>query len=129
MSALNEILDALRDFARDAQGVYTIVYNGMLPAQDSMCMALSAGGEQSTALDLRGDLNLDITCNAKHKDQVSVIDALADVHYTLPRMRNLPSGDGWQILSIATSSAPRFLERDTDQFLYGSAFEVVVFIE
>jgi hypothetical protein len=128
-NALDQILDTLRDLARDAQGVYDIVYNGALPEQDSMVMALTAGGEVNVGLDYYGDHNLDIVCNAKHADQQTVIRALTAVHLTLRRMKTFPSGDGWRINSVSTSSMPRFLERDSDQFLYGSGFSVLVTID
>lgn len=92
-------------------------------------MALSAGGESSVSLDLRGDLSMDIVVNDKHKDQTKAIDALADIHHNITAIKNLPTGDGWQILSISTSSAPTFIEFDGDQWLYGSGLDVHIYIE
>lgn len=129
MSALQEAFDAIRAMAVSAQSVYPRIGVGTLPDEDSACMALSAGGEINTALDLTGDLSLDIVVNDKHREQRKALDALADIHRTLPHERNLPRGEGWQILSVSTSSAPTYIEFDGDQWLYGSGLEVHVYIE
>lgn len=129
MSALRQAFDSLRHIALMSQDVYQRINVGAMPAEDSLVMAVSAGVEENTGLDLRGDLNLDIVVNAKHKDQTSAWDALNDIHYALTRDKNLPIGDGWQILSVSTSSSPTFIEDDGDQHLYGSGLEVHIFIE
>lgn len=129
MSAFYEAVDAVRDLALSAQNQYTVITLGALPASDGMSIAVSAGAEENTALDLSGDLNLDIVLNAKNKDQVAAMNALADVHRTITRIKELPSGAGWQLLSISTSSAPTYIDRDGDQFLYGSGLEVHIYIE
>lgn len=129
MSALQEAFDAVRDMALKAQSTYTRVWVGALPDEDSLSMAISAGGDVSTALDLTGDLSLDMVVNAKHKNQSAVLDALADIHRTLTRARDFPLGKGWQVLSIATSSAPTYIEFDGDQWLYGSGLDVRIYIK
>lgn len=129
MSALLDAFKAVMGLVLDAQDVFPTVSVGSLPAEDSLCMALSAGGESDVALTLRGNLSVDIVVNDKHKDQAKAIDALADIHHALTGIQELPSGDGWQILSIATSSAPTFIEFDGDQWLYGSGLDVRIYIE
>ena len=129
MSAYLMALDALSDLVLACQTVYGSIQIGSLPAEDSLVIAPSAGGVENVGLGLNGDLNIDVVCNAKHKQQRMVIDALAEIHRLLPRMMNLPSGDGWQILSISTSSSPTFIEFDGDQYLYGSGLEVHIYIE
>lgn len=129
MSALREAFDAIRELVVAAQGVYDRANVGAMPPEDSLVMAITAGAEQGTGLDLTGDLNLDIVVNAKHSKQASALDALSDIHYTLPRMMNLPRSESWQILSISTSSSPTYIEFDGDQYLYGSGLEVHVYIK
>lgn len=129
MSALREAFDAIRELVVAAQGVYDRANVGAMPPEDSLVMAITAGAEQGTCLDLTGDLNLDIVVNAKHSKQASALDALSDIHYTLPRMMNLPRSESWQILSISTSSSPTYIEFDGDQYLYGSGLEVHVYIK
>lgn len=128
MSALRQAFDAVRSLAVQAQGVYDRAFVGAKPEKNSLVMTVSAGTEEDTSLDLRGDLNLDVVVNAKHSLQTSAWDALNDIHYTLSRMTNLPADDDWQILSISTSSSPTFIEFDGDQYLYGSGLELHIFI-
>lgn len=129
ITALSEILDVLRDIALASQDTYTIIYNGALPSNDSMCMTLGPGSEVDIGLDYRGDHELDIVCNAKHSNQTAVIDALTSVYMMLSRMQTFPKGDGWTIHRVDGYSSPRFLERDADQFTYGCSFNVLVTIE
>lgn len=129
MSAFLDMLDKLSDLVLSCQDVYDSIDFGSMPSNDSLVFAPSAGVSENVALDLSGDLNLDIVCNAKHKYQRQAIDALADIHHYLPRLKNLPHTDDWQILSISTSSSPTFIEFDGDQYLYGSGLEVHVYIK
>ena len=129
MNAFQQAFDALRALVLGAQTEYSRVLVGALPPDDSMVMAVSAGAEENTSLDLPGALNLDIVLNAKHREQDNVMAALFDVHTQVPRMMDLPRGNGWQILSVSTSSAPSFIEYDGDQWLYGSALEVHISID
>lgn len=129
MSALREAFEAIRQIALMSQDVYQRINVGAMPENDSLVMTVSAGIEENVGLDLRGDLNLDVVVNAKHRLQTSAWDALNDIHYTLPRMKDLPTGNGWQILSVYTSSSPTFIEFDGDQYLYGSGLEVHLYIE
>lgn len=129
MNAFQDAFDALLEMIRNAQTVYTSVEVGALPPEDSMAVAISTGDDVNTDLALHGDLDLDLVLNAKNKYQRSVIAALTDVHYTLPRMVDLPRGDGWQILAVETSTYPAFIEHDGDQFLYGSGLRVLLYLE
>lgn len=129
MSALQTAFEALCDLVISHQDVYPTYSIGAMPEADSIVMQISAGGEENVGLDLCGDMNLDVVVNAKHRFQREAFDALADIHHFATRLKELPRGDGWQLLSISTSSAPTFIERDSDQFLYGSGLEVHLHIE
>lgn len=129
MSAIIQAFDAVRDMVLAAQSTYRRVEMGALPAADGLCIAISAGTPEHTALDLRGDLSLDIVCNAKHQRQEAALDALAEIHRALTTAAVLPSGTGWQVLSISTSGAPCYLGREEKQWLYGSALNVKLSIE
>lgn len=128
MTAFEQAFDALRGLIRDAQGIYPCVNVGALPPGDSMATALSTGSETGTDLALHGDLDLDFVLNARHRSQRAVLGALTDVHYRLSRRKDLPGGEGWQILSIATSAYPSYLEHDGGQYLYGSALRVLLYL-
>lgn len=129
MSKLREVFDAVRAMALAAQTTYDRVLVGSMPENDSMVMLIAAGGEQTPTLDRRGDLSIDIVCNDKHASQMIAMDTLAVVHYALTTTAELPKGDGWQILDIRSSSLPTLIEYDGDQWLYGSGFEVRVWIQ
>ena len=129
VSKLREAFDAIRAMALAAQTTYDEVQVGSLPPADSMVMLIAAGAEKTATLDHRGDLTVDIVCNVKHKYQMVAIDVLATVHNELTSATNRPSRDGWQVLSLSSSSLPTFIEKDGDQFLYGSGFNAKIWIK
>lgn len=128
-SELREAFLAIRAMALAAQSTFETIEIGSLPAEDSLVMVISAGGETTATLDHRGDLTVDIVCNIKHRVQMVALDVLANIHKELTRTKRLPSGEGWQVLSITTSSLPTFIEKDGDQFLYGSGFNAKIWIK
>lgn len=129
MTPFREAFDALMDMAVNAQGVYESISAGAMPPNDSMVIALSTGDDINTDLALHGDLDLDFVLNAKHRSHKNVVDALVDVHVNLSRMKELPKGNGWQLLAIETSSFPSYIEHDGDQFLYGSGLRVLLYLD
>ena len=129
VSKLREAFDAIRAMALAAQTTYDEVQVGSLPTADSMVMLIAAGAEKTATLDHHGDLTVDIVCNVKHKFQMVALDVLANVHQELTSTTNLPAGDGWQVLSLSSSSLPTFIEKDGDQFLYGSGFNAKIWIK
>lgn len=129
MSAIREAFDAVRALALASQSHYDKIYVGALPEADSLVMELTAGGTSAETLDLHGDLSLDVVINCKHSSHPAAIDALAQIHYALTTTTDLPVSDDWQVLSISTSSAPRYLDYDGDQWLYGSGIDIHLWIK
>lgn len=129
MSALQSAFEALCELIASYQSTFMTYTIGAMPADDSLVMQISTGSEENTDLDLSGDLNIDVVVNAKHRSQREVFSALSDIHYFLPRRRNLPQSADWQILSVKTSSLPTFIEKDGDQYLYGSGLEVHIYLK
>lgn len=127
-SKLREAFEAIRAMALAAQSTFETIETGSLPANDSMVMVIAAGGEQTPTLDHCGDLTVDIVCNVKHRFHTVALDVLSNVHHELTRTKHLPSGEGWQVLSLSSSSLPTFIEKDGDQFLYGSGFNAKIWI-
>ena len=129
VSKLHEAFNAIRAMALAAQSTFDEVSVGSLPPEDSMVMMISAGGEQTATLDHHGDLTVDIVCHVKHKYPMVDLDVLANVHENLTTTKHLPFGNGWQVLSLSSSSLPTFIEKDGDQFLYGSGFNAKIWIK
>lgn len=129
VSKLREAFDAIRAMALAAQSTFDSVGVGSLPPDDSMVMVIAAGGEKTATLDHHGDIAVDIVCNAKHKLQIVALDVLANVHQNLTQTTHLPSGEGWQVLSLSSSSLPTLIEHDGDQWLYGSGFNARIWIK
>lgn len=129
MNAVREAFDAVRAMALASQTAYARVDVGALPAENGLCMAISAGVQERVTLDLRGDLALDVVLNAKHARQETALDALCAIHRALTTSTALPCGDDWQVLSIQTQGAPCYIGRDDAQWLYASGLSVRVSVD
>lgn len=128
-SKLREAFEAIRAMALAAQSTFDEIQTGSLPPDDSLVMVIAAGGEAMPTLDHRGDQSVDIVCNIKHRVHATAVDVLSNIHRELTQSKRLPSGEGWQVLSLASSSLPTFIEKDGDQFLYGSGFNAKIWIK
>ena len=71
----NEILQAVIDMAEAAVGVSIVT--GSLPPDNGVAMTGSAAPD-SIFLDKGSDDRMSVLCNAKHRDQETAIDRLAD---------------------------------------------------
>ena len=122
---INAIINRLE---KDLQ-LYSRITVGAMPANGSIAMYVGSGAPQSLFKNKATHETIYATVNAKHKEQQKAQQALEDIHVHLTRLKDYPSGTerhgiGWQITSIATSSAPSFIGQDGAQYLYGSIIKI-----
>lgn len=124
MTDVNTVLLAVIALAQ-ATNPYATIMIGPLPADNSICMGISAGYDENSFMSRNAVVTLDVVCNGKHTDQQTVSEALNVIHAALTRATSYPTGTGWQILNITTSALPSCIEKqDNGQFLYGSALTI-----
>lgn len=122
----DEILLAVKALALAAASPFTAIAHGSLPGADSLAMYAGPGGEDESYLD-RGSLNsFSVVLNGKHANRQTVVTALSNIHTALTRRKEYPTGTGWEITNIRTTTAPNYIEQEasTKQWVYGSVLEV-----
>lgn len=128
MTTPNAILTAIIGMAQTTSP-YCTVSVGSLPADNGICMTYSSGIVGTTFLTKGICYELNIVCNGKHTNQLTVSDALFAIHAALTQTKVYPKTSDYQITDISTVSMPSYLDREQNsQWLYGSSLRVKVFI-
>lgn len=123
MSIQQQILDAVATLI-DAQGYYATLVYGSLPAENGLCMAPSTGSVQEVTLAHGGEYAMQCVLNGKHSNQGTVRDTLFSAHEYLNKLSAYPSGTGWAVVGIKTNGSPGYVDREENQWLYGSSIEI-----
>lgn len=120
---LDEILTALIAMATLA-GPYSAIVIGSDPPVNGIAM-IADGAPQRVYRDIDTTWSLSVLLNGKNADQQTVLSTLSAIHQLMTVRKDFPSGDGWQIYSITTTSAPRLIGREQNsQWIYGSSLTV-----
>ena len=128
MSIQKQVLDALRAMVETAAGGLPVNV-GQLPTENCLSVTVSTGRVSKETLANGSNVTLDVVLSIRHAQQEAAMDTLCGIHETLTRAHALPSGDGWQMLSIRTGSAPGYLAYEGTQWQYGSALTVEYTVE
>lgn len=112
-SIINQAVDAVM-LLIDAMDLYSSVTRGALGTGKNLVCDLGPSEADEVYMDKNETIVLDFTLNGKHKNLQTVSDALNKIHETLTRMREYPSGDGWQIMDIQTITFPQQIGREDD---------------
>lgn len=127
----DKIIQAVKTLATSYAAPYTSIDLGGLPENDGLALYLGPSSPDEEYLD-RGSLNgIDVVLNGKHANQQKVLSALSNIHKSLTQLKTYPSGEGWEITNIRTTTAPNFIEQEASsgQWLYGSILEVQFYMK
>lgn len=129
MSTFGRVLDKITDIAEATEPYASIVY-GSDPPSNGICMIPGAGFASETYLD-KGMLQIvPVLLNGKHRDQETVLDALALIHEVLTKRTDYSgmSTDEAQVVDIRTTAAPAIIGREqNNQWVCGSSLEVAYY--
>lgn len=126
MSVINDVLLAVCDLVK--QQTTFPVYIGALPPDESITLAISSGGADSTFLTKGMAYSLDVVLNGKSANQKKISDALNDIHQFLTQSKTYPITEDFQITDIQTDSTPNYIGREENsKILYGSGLLIKFF--
>lgn len=124
MSVINDVLIAVINMAQ-ATNPYAQITVGALPADNSICCAISSGYPEATFNDKGFSYDLSLVLNGKHANQQIVSDALNNIHRALTQTKTYPQTATYQINNIETTASPSYIGREENkQHLYGSSLQV-----
>lgn len=127
MSVQNDILLAVIGMAEQTEP-YTDIIIGALPVSDGLCMQISSGAPATTFLNKGMPYEFNVVFNGKHSNQQTVSDTMNNIHLALTQTKNYPQTDEYQITDIETITTPFYLDREDQQWLYGSSLRIKAYI-
>jgi hypothetical protein len=125
------VIQAVKTLATLYAAPYTSIDLGSMPENDGLAMYLGPGSPDAEYFSKNSLNSFDVVLNGKHSNQQTVLKALSNIHVSLSQLRSYPSGEGWKILNIRSTTAPNFIEQEASslQWLYGSILEVQFFMK
>ena len=125
---IQEILDYIANGINDL-GLSMPASEGSLPPSDGIAVYQGAGAPTDEFLDRGKEHELYITVNAKNADQTVALGTLETIHKHFTTLKAYTPGGDYEIINIATGTAPNYLGKDANnqQWLYGSILKVTVY--
>ena len=122
-----DVLETAIEMTEDLD-LYAPVIVGSLPPDNGITMTISGGSPPSTFWDKDTIQSISVVLNGKNSNQKTVADALSNIHASLTRRVDYPSTNDFQIMDIATISAPNLIGREqNNQWIYGSSLRITFF--
>ena len=116
-SVLNLAVEAVMDMI-DGLNLFASITRGALGIGNSLCCEIAPSMPESVYMDKNSYIPLTLAINGKHDDLQILSDALNNITDTLSRKTDYTSGNGWQIVDIASGNLPRVIGReDNNQWL------------
>ena len=128
---LDEIIESVSTMAVAYASPYTSVGIGPLPADNGVSVYIGSGSPSEEFMDRGKTYQIAVTCNGKHTNQHTVLQALSNIHKGLTQKLSYSSGTDWTIKNIETISVPNYVEHDisSGQWLYGSILRVTFYLK
>lgn len=127
MPVLNEALEAVLHLI-NSLGLFSYAMIGPLATQPGIAVNIGPTSPDAVFQDKNAYIPMDVTINAKHPDLKLLMGALNTIHSSLTRMREYPSGVGWEITDIATMTLPQVIGREpNNEWLMASALSVRIY--
>ena len=124
MSVYAALLESVIGMA-SATNPYASIIIGAMPPDNGISMTFAGGSATETFFNKGMVQEISIVLNGKHTNQKMVFDALSNIHQALTKTKQYPGTDDFQVINIATISAPHLIGREENsQILYGSSLGV-----
>ncbi|MBO6092524.1 MAG: hypothetical protein J6P40_02700 [Oscillospiraceae bacterium] len=124
MNVINKAVESVMNLI-DSLGLFAKITRGALGTDNSLSCEVGPSSPAATYLDKNQYIPLDLTINGKHTGLQTLSDAMNGIHQYLTMLREYPSGEGWQIVDIATNTEPQIIGRDGENiWLMASSLSV-----
>lgn len=121
---MNDIVNYVCDLIEDETTLTPVV--GAMPPLGGIGVQQSSGSVVSEYLPRTALNRTTLVINSKDRNQSTALQNLVDIHEALTKRIGYETTNGYQILSVRTSTAPDFLGQENDEsYMYGSSVEVL----
>ena len=105
MNVADNVVEAVMDLI-DGMDTYTPITRGSLGSGIGLVCEVATSTINGVFLDKNQYIFLDLTFNGKHPNLQILSNTLNEIQDNLTRMKEYPSGNGWQIVDISHGSPP-----------------------
>ena len=123
-SILNAAIEAVMELI-NAMDVFAPITRGALQTMQGLTCEPAPSMVDSVFMDKNIYIPLTLAINGKHAELDTLSDTLNAIMDTLTRMKEYPSGDGWEIVDISNGNLPRVIGRE-DNSLWLMTCDLVV---
>lgn len=104
-SILNCVVESVMDLINNMNN-FAPIRRGALGTDPGLVCEVAPSTVDSVFLDKNSYIFLDLTMNGKHKNLELLSDTMNNISDALTRMKEYPSGNGWEIVDITAGSPP-----------------------
>lgn len=104
-SILNCVVESVMDLINDMNN-FAPIRRGALGTDSGLVCEVAPSNVDAVFLDKNSYILVDLTMNGKHKDLELLSDTMNNISDALTRMKEYPSGNGWEIVDITAGSPP-----------------------
>ena len=126
-SVLNAAIESVMDLI-DGMKLYANITRGALGTGNSLCCEVAPSVPEQVYMDKNSYTPLTLAINGKHDNLQTLSDSLNNIMDTLTRLKEYPSGGGWQITDITNGNMPRVIGReDNNSWLMACDIVIKIF--
>ena len=104
-SILNCVVESVMDLINDMNN-FSPIRRGALGTDSGLVCEVAPSNVDAVFLDKNSYIFMDLTLNGKHKNLELLSDTMNNISDALTRMKEYPSGNGWEIVDITAGSPP-----------------------
>ena len=93
---------------------FAAMTRGALGSSNGLVCEPAPSNAESTFLDKNRYIDLTLAVNGKHDNLQTLTNTLNNIIDTLTRAKSYTSGNGWEIVGIATGNYPRVIGRESN---------------
>lgn len=123
-SKLNLAIESVINSINAMQNFATMT-RGALGISAGLACEIAPSNTQETYLDKNSYSPVTLALNGKHDDLRLLTDTLNNILDTMTRAKEYSSGNGWEVVDIATGTLPRVIGRE-DNGLWLCACDLIV---
>lgn len=112
-TAVNLAIESVMDLI-DALDNFAPITRGALGTGNSLSCEVAPSVPEAVYMDKNAYIPLTLALNGKHTDLETLTETMNRITDTLSRMKEYPSGSGWEIVDITSGTMPQVIGRETN---------------
>ena len=112
-SKINAAIEAVMAII-NGMGNFSTIRRGALGNDNGLSCEIAPSVVDSVFMDKNTYIPITLAINGKHSNLETLSDTLNNIMDTLTRLKEYPSGDGWEIVDITNGNVLRVIDRENN---------------